>query len=79
MKNTFKFYWTHDGSRKGPMKKGLSVLPFPRPSVCPDVFFELNHYFFLNFGMVLETLMKSCVAEPDFWENGQKMAQKQGF
>ena len=62
--------------------------------VCPSFrlsgrFLELYHWFFLNFGMVLEIHMNLCVTEPDFpekfffypknWENGPKMSQKQGF
>ena len=84
------FFWTTGGSRKGSMKQGLSILP----SFCPSFrlsgrFLELYHWFFLNFGMVLEIHMKLCVTEPDFpekfffcpknWENGPKMGQKQGF
>ena len=45
-----------------------SVRPSVRPSVCPGVFLELYHWFFLNFGMMLETHMKFCVTEPDFLE-----------
>ena len=32
----------------------------------PDVFLELDHYFFLDFGMVLETYMKFCVTGLNF-------------
>ena len=38
------------------------------PSVCPGFFLELDHYFFLNFGMVQETHMKLCVTVLDFPE-----------
>ena len=37
------------------MKTNLSVIPSVRPLVCPDVFLELDHKIFLNFGMVLQT------------------------
>ena len=47
---------------------GRRVFPsFVSPSLCPGVFLELDHEFFLNFGMVLETQMKR-VAESDFLE-----------
>ena len=36
-------------------------------SVCVDVFVELDHEFFLNFGIVFETIMKFGVTEPDFF------------
>lgn len=29
---------------------------------------ELDHYFFSNFGLVLETLIKFCETEPNFLE-----------
>ena len=61
------------GIQKGPVKLGLSVLPFlclsVFPSIRPDVFLNLDYYFFLNFGTVLETHMKLCVTEPDFLVN----------
>ena len=60
------------------MVQGLQVLA----SACPSVFLELYHYFFLNFGVVLETHLKLSVTEPDFPENffcPQKWAKKQGF
>ena len=47
---------------------GRRVFPsFVSPSLCPGVFLELDHEFFLNFGMVLETQVKR-VAESDFLE-----------
>ena len=61
-----------DGSQKG------LILP----SVCPDVFLELDHYLILNFGMVLETHMKLCITVADFWKKKlallkmEKMDQK---
>ena len=39
------------------------------PSVSPGVFLELCHWFFLIFGMVLESHVKLCVTEPIFREN----------
>ena len=79
-----KSFWTPRGSRKGPMKKGLSIflsvllsiLPFFCLSFCPDIFLEIYHQFFLNFGMVLDTCMKLCLAEQDFLE--KKCAPKIG-
>ena len=65
----------------------MFCLPFC-PSFCPGVCLKLYHYFFLNFGLVLETHIKLCMTEPDFLdnffltqnlENGPKMGQKQGF
>ena len=38
------------------------------PFVCLDVFLELHHWFFLNFGVMLETHMKLCVAVLDLTE-----------
>ena len=35
-------------------------------SVRPPVFLELDHWFFSNFGMVLEAHMKLCVTESNF-------------
>ena len=56
--------------QRGPIKQGLNRVcpsfylsfhlffcPFVHPSICPGVFLELYHQFFLNFGM-LETHMK---------------------
>ena len=37
-------------------------------SFSPGIFLELDHQFFLNFGMVLETQVKSFMTEPDFLE-----------
>ena len=37
------------------------------PFICPGVFLELDHQFFLNFSMVLEIHKKLCVTEPDFF------------
>ena len=79
-------FQTPGGSRKGPMKWGLFVLPSfrssVRRSVWPGVYLELYHYFCLNFGMVLETHLKLCMSESDFpekcffcpqnYENGPK-------
>ena len=36
------------------------------PAVCWGAFLELDHYDSLNFGMVLETLIKLFVTELDF-------------
>ena len=50
----------------------------------PRCFLELDLYFFLNFGVVLETEMTLCMTEPIFfiktlfcpnWENGSKLGQ----
>ena len=38
------------------------------PSVCPGVFLELDHLIFLNFSIVLDTLIKLCMTEPNFLE-----------
>ena len=55
---------TPDGSRKGSMKLGLSVL---RQSVrLSRRFLRIGSLVFLNFGMLLETQKKLCVIEPDF-------------
>ena len=32
-----------------------------RPAICEDVFLELVHFVSLNFGIVLETLIKLCM------------------
>ena len=37
------------------------------PSLSPGVFLELDHQFFLKFGMVLETQMNWWKTEPDFF------------
>ena len=58
------YFQTPGGSWRGPMKQGLGT---GRPSVRPSVFLELYHQFFLNFAMVLETHMKLCVTQPDFF------------
>ena len=39
-----------------------------RPSICPQVFAELAHYFFLKLNMVLVAHIKLCMTEPDFFE-----------
>ena len=44
------------------------VPPSFRPAISPDVFFELDHKISLNFSMVLETLMKMCLTEPECLE-----------
>ena len=79
-------HWTPSGSRKGPVKQGLSNLPsfclsyslsfhsFVNLSVCLGVFLEWYYQFYLNFGMVLETHMKFCMTESDFL--GGKMCPK---
>ena len=36
------------------------------PSFSLGIFLEMDHQFFLNFGMVLETQMKWSMTEPDF-------------
>ena len=36
------------------------------PSLCPDVFLQLDNYFFRNFDVVQETQMTLCVKEPIF-------------
>ena len=64
---SLKSYWTPGGSRKGPMKQGLSVLSV-LPLFSPGVFLEFCHQFFLNFGMVLEIHVTLCMTEPDFPE-----------
>ena len=56
--------WAPGGSQNGPMKKGPSLCP----TVCLGLFLELDRYFFLKFGMVVETLIKLRVTEPDFLE-----------
>ena len=38
-----------------------------RPSISSGVFLELDHQYFLNFGMVLETQMTLYVREPVFF------------
>ena len=50
-----------------------SVCPSVLPSILPFFclsrhFLKLNHYFFLNLSIVLETHVKFCVTEPDFLE-----------
>ena len=54
------------------------------PSICPGIFLELYHQFFLNFGMVLESHMKLCMTELDFpekifWTKNQKNGPETGF
>ena len=39
-----------------------------RPTVCLIFLLEYHHWISLNFGMVLETVMKLCLAEPEFLE-----------
>ena len=58
------------------------------PPICLGVFLELDHEILLNSGMVLETLMKLCMTEPESSKkncfcsknngNGPKIDQKQG-
>ena len=52
------------GIQKGPVKLGLLVLPFlclsVFPSIRPDVFLNLDYYFFLNFGSVRNSYEVVC-------------------
>ena len=67
-----KYFWITGGSWKGLMKQCLSDLLSVHPNfhlcICLAIFLELFNQFFLNFGMALETQMKSCVTELDFPE-----------
>ena len=47
----------------------LSVRLSVFPSLFLDVLLELDHQFFLNFGILLETHFKLCVTELDFFKN----------
>ena len=38
------------------------------PSLCPDVFLQLDNYFFRNFDVVQETQITLCVKEPIFFK-----------
>ena len=44
-----------------------SILPSIRALVYPEIFWELDHYFFLSFCMVLETHGKLCLTELDIF------------
>ena len=44
-----------------------SILPSIRALVYPEIFLELDHYFFLSFCMVLETHGKLCLTELDIF------------
>ena len=80
-------YYTPNGSRKGPVKQGLSILPSFRLFFCPGVFLELHHQFFSKFwhgarnpyevvhDRARFSKMFFC---PQNWENGPKRA-KTGF
>ena len=63
-----------------------------RPSVCPGISLSVHFHciisFFLNFGMILETHLRLCLAEQDIPEKNflppklgkrTKNGQKQGF
>ena len=51
----------------------MSFHPFISPLNCPAAFLELDHYFFVNFGMVLETHVKLCMTESKILENREKV------
>ena len=72
---SFKTILKHKQAKLGPHPSfHPSFLLFVRPSIhtsvhpsiSPGVFLELCHWFFLIFGMVLESHVKLCVRQPDF-------------
>ena len=83
-------FWTPISNQKGPIKQGQSVLPSIFLFILLSLqALELYHWFFLNFGMVLETCMYEVVHSragffggkicPKNWENGPRMVQKLFF
>ena len=69
--NYIQAHWTPSCSHKGPIKYGLSILPsfFPSFHLSRCFLGIVSLFFFLNFGMVLESHVKLCMTEPDFLGN----------